>query len=185
MIPAFLAPVAAKIMANLASKTTKLIIVGALLALLAGIFFYYKHQVYIEGYNDAVKKYEERDARTREQSQRILKYATETYQKELIDQKERHANAIETYANHINDLKRDAADVAVKRMFVNTKATRSSCDSSTLPAASNAGSETNRRSESVQIAELTPRDSQAIHNAAVAAQRLNIACQAILDSLGY
>lgn len=185
MIPVFLAPVAAKIMASLASRTTKLIVVGVVLALLAGIFFYYKHQVYMDGYDDAVKKYEERDARTREQSQRILKTATEAYQKELIDQKERHANAIETYANHIHNLNRDAADVAVKRMFVNTKTKGTSCDTGTLQTGTKAGSEANRRGESVQIAELTPRDSQAIHNAAIAAQRLNIACQAILDELGY
>lgn len=185
MIPVFFAPVAANIMAILVSRTTKLIVVGVVLALLAGIFFYYKHQVYMDGYNDAVKKYEERDARTREQSQRILKSATEAYQKELIDQKERHANAIETYANHISDLKRDAADVAVKRMFINTKAQRTSCDPGALQTGTKTGSEANRRGESVQVAELTPRDSQAIHNAAVAAQRLNIACQAILDELGY
>ena len=181
MIPVFLAPIAAK----LAGRSTKLIVAGAILALLAGIFFYYKHQVYMDGYNDAVKKYEERDERTREQSQRILKSATEAYQKELIDQKERHANAIETYANHISDLKRDAADVAVKRMFINTKAQRTSCDPGALQTGTKTGSEANRRGESVQVAELTPRDSQAIHNAAVAAQRLNIACQAILDELGY
>ena len=181
MIPVFLAPVAAR----LASKTTKLVVVGVVLALLVGIFFYYKHQVYMDGYDDAVKKYEERDARTREQSQRILKSATESYQKELIDQKERHANAIETYANHIHNLNRDAADVAVKRMFVNTKTQRTSCDTGTLQTATKTGSEANRRGESVQVAELTPRDSQAIHNAAIAAQRLNIACQAILDELGY
>ena len=48
MIPVFLAPVAAKIMASLASRTTKLIVVGVVLALLAGIFFYYKHQVYMD-----------------------------------------------------------------------------------------------------------------------------------------
>lgn len=181
MIPVFLAPIAAK----LAGKSTKLIMYGVVLGLLAGIFFYYKHQVYLDGYNDAVKKYEDRDARTREQSQRILESATEAYQKELIDQKERHANAIETYANHIHNLNRDAADVAVKRMFVNTKTQGTSCDTGTLQTATKTGSETNRRSESVQIAELTSRDSQAIHNAAIAAQRLNIACQAILDELGY
>lgn len=181
MIPVFLAP----IMARLASKTTKLVIVGFVLALLAGIFFYYKHKVYMDGYDDAVKKYEERDARTREQSQRILKSATEAYQKELIDQKERHANAIETYANHIHNLNRDAADVAVKRMFINTKAQGTSCDPSALQTGTKTGSEANRRSESVQISELTPRDSQTLHNAAIAAQSLNIACQAILDELGY
>ena len=181
MIPVFLAPIAAR----LASKTTKLVVVGVVLALLAGIFFYYKHQVYMDGYNDAVKKYEERDERTRDQSQRILKSATEAYQKELNEQKERHANAIETYANHIHNLNRDAADVAVKRMFVNAKTKGTSCDPSALQTGTKTGSGANRRSEGVQIAELTPRDSQAIHNAAVAAQRLNIACQAILDSLGY
>ena len=181
MIPVLLDP----IMARLASKTTKLVIVGIVIALLAGIFFYYKHQVYMDGYNDAVEKYEERDARTREQSQRILKSATEAYQKELIDQKERHANAIETYANHIHNLNRDAADVAVKRMFINAKTKGTSCDPGTLQAGTEGRSGSNRRSEGVQIAELTPRDSQAIHNAAVGAQRLNIACQAILDELGY
>lgn len=181
MIPVFLAP----IMTSLASRTTKLVVVGVILALLSGIFFYYKHQVYMDGYDDAVKKYEDRDARTREQSQRILKSAAEAYQKELSEQKERHANAIETYANHIHNLNRDAADVAVKRMFINTKTERADCDTRALPATTKTGSETNRRSESIQVAELTQRDSQAIHNAALAAQRLNIACQAILDSLGY
>lgn len=181
MIPVFLAPIAAK----LAGKSTKLIMYGVVLGLLAGIFFYYKHQVYMDGYNDAVEKYEERDARTREQSQRILKSATEAYQKELIDQKERHANAIETYANHIHNLNRDAADVAVKRLFINTKTQRTSCDTRAMPATTETRSKTDRRGEGVQIAELTPRDSQAIQNTAIAAQKLNIACQAILDELGY
>lgn len=181
MIPVFLAPIAAK----LAGRSTKLVVIGAVLALLAGIFFYYKHQVYMDGYNDAVQKYEKRDERTREQSQQILKYAEEAYQKELSEQKERHANAIETYANHIHNLNRDAADVAVKRLFINTKAKGASCDPSALPATTEIRSKTDRRGESVQIAELTPRDSQAIRNAAIAAQKLNIACQAILDELGY
>lgn len=181
MIPVFLAPIAAK----LAGRSTKLIVVGVVLALLAGIFFYYKHQVYLDGYNDAVKKYEERDARTREQSQRILKSATESYQKELIDQKERHANAIETYANHIHNLNRDAADVAVKRLFINTKTQGTSCDTRAMPATTETRSKTDRRGEGVQISELTSRDSQSIQNTAIAAQKLNIACQAILDELGY
>ncbi len=185
MIPAFLAPIATRLATAVASKTSKIILIGIIMGLLAAIFFYYKHSVYKQGYNEAVANYEQRDADTSRKSQKLLALAQDKYERELSQQKERHDNAIKYYAEQIITLKHDADIASRKRMFVTTKTERSNCNSNTVSAGAKAGSGIGGTGSQVQKSELTTGAVEWFVNRGSDAQELNIACQAILDQLGY
>lgn len=163
MIPAFLAPIAAKIMANLASKTTKLIIVGALLALLAGIFFYYKHQIYSNGYNDAAEKYEKRDRETERKSDELLKL--KNHEIEIAKEKSRndYLKALEIYANENIRLTNDLNANLNRRVYVRTKT--ASCSGDTVSAKAGISKSAIRREQAIDWAELGRKDAATVwHN---------------------
>lgn len=153
--------------------------------LFTGVALKYRHQVYQSGYNDAMAFQAIRDADTLAQSHRLMVSATVAYQEELNAQEKRHAHAMHIYSERIDALRRDAVDLATKRMFIATKTQGSNCNSGTLPTREKSVSGVSGENTEIQLAELTARDSRSLQDAAVAAQELNLACQAILDELGY
>ena len=73
---------------------------------LVGMYLYWESKVYDNGYNDAVKKYEKRDAETERKGQEFLKLREHEIGLDTKKKDQQYIGAIETYANYSIDLHR-------------------------------------------------------------------------------
>ena len=73
---------------------------------LGGMYLYWESKVYDNGYNDAVKKYEKRDAETERKGQELLKLREHEIALDTAKKDKQYIGAIETYANYSSDLYR-------------------------------------------------------------------------------
>lgn len=73
---------------------------------LGGMYLYWESKVYDNGYNDAVKKYEKRDAETERKGRELLKLREHEIALDTAKKDQQYIGAIETYANYSSDLHR-------------------------------------------------------------------------------
>ena len=73
---------------------------------LGGMYLYWESKVYDNGYNDAVKKYEKRDAETERKGRELLKLREHEIALDTAKKDKQYIGAIETYANYSSDLHR-------------------------------------------------------------------------------
>ena len=97
---------------------------------LGGMYLYWESKVYDNGYNDAVKKYEKRDAETERKGQELLKLREHEIALDTAKKDKQYIGAIETYANYSIDLHRK---LDANRM--QHKPTKTSCNTNTVPRA--------------------------------------------------
>jgi len=97
---------------------------------LGGMYLYWESKVYDNGYNDAVKKYEKRDAETERKGRELLKLREHEIGLDTAKKDQQYIGAIETYANYSIDL-HDQLDA--NRM--QHKPTKASCSANPMPRA--------------------------------------------------
>ena len=95
---------------------------------LGGMYLYWESKVYDNGYNDAVKKYEKRDAETERKGQEFLKLREHEIGLDTKKKDKQYIGAIETYANYSIDLHRK---LDANRM--SNKPAKTSCSANTMP----------------------------------------------------
>ena len=97
---------------------------------LGGMYLYWESKVYDSGYNDAVKKYEKRDAETERKGRELLKLREHEIALDTAKKDKQYIGAIETYANYSSDLHRQ---LDANRM--QHKPTKASCNTNPMPRA--------------------------------------------------
>ena len=95
---------------------------------LGGMYLYWESKVYDNGYNDAVKKYDKRDAETERKGQEFLKLREHEIGLDTKKKDKQYIGAIETYANYSIDLHRK---LDANRMP--NKPTKTNCNTNTVP----------------------------------------------------
>ena len=95
---------------------------------LVGMYLYWESKVYDNGYNDAVKKYEKRDAETERKGQEALKLREHEIALDTAKKDQQYIGAIETYANYSIDLHRK---LDANRM--SNKPAKTNCNTNTVP----------------------------------------------------
>ena len=95
---------------------------------LGGMYLYWESRVYDNGQNDAVKKYEKRDAETERKGQEFLKLREHEIGLDTKKKDKQYIGAIETYANYSIDLHRQ---LDANRM--QHKPTKTNCNTNTMP----------------------------------------------------
>lgn len=97
---------------------------------LGGMYLYWESKVYDSGYNDAVKKYEKRDAETERKGRELLKLREHEIALDTAKKDKQYIGAIETYANYSSDLHRQ---LDANRM--SNKPAKTNCNTNTVPRA--------------------------------------------------
>ena len=95
---------------------------------LGGMYLYWESKVYDSGYNDAVKKYEKRDAETERKGRELLKLREHEIALDTAKKDKQYIGAIETYANYSSDLRRQ---LDANRM--QHKPTKANCNTNPMP----------------------------------------------------
>ena len=95
---------------------------------LGGMYLYWESKVYDNGYNDAVKKYEKRDAETERKGRELLKLREHEIALDTAKKDKQYIGAIETYANYSIDLHRQ---LDANRM--QHKPAKTNCSTNTMP----------------------------------------------------
>ena len=95
---------------------------------LCGMYLYWESNVYDNGYSDAVKKYEKRDAETERKSRELLKLREHEIGLDTKKKDKQYIGAIETYANYSIDLHRK---LDANRMP--NKPTKTNCNTNPMP----------------------------------------------------
>ncbi len=95
---------------------------------LGGIYLYWESKVYDNGYNDAVKKYEKRDAETERKGRELLKLREHEIALDTAKKDQQYIGAIETYANYSIDLHRQ---LDANRM--SNKPAKTNCNTNPMP----------------------------------------------------
>ena len=95
---------------------------------LVGMYLYWESNVYDNGYNDAVKKYEKRDDETERKGQEFLKLREHEIGLDTKKKNQQYIGAIETYANYSIDLHRQ---LDANRMP--NKPAKTNCNTNTVP----------------------------------------------------
>jgi len=110
------------------------------------MYLYWESKVYDNGYNDAVKKYEKRDAETERKGRELLKLREHEIALDTAKKDQQYIGAIETYANYSIDLHRQ---LDANRM--QHKPTKTNCNTNTVPrTAENPGALARTGPETVQ-----------------------------------
>ena len=95
---------------------------------LGAMYLYWESKVYDNGYNDAVKKYEKRDAETERKGRELLKLREHEIALDTAKKDKQYIGAIETYANYSIDMRRQ---LDANRM--QHKPTKTNCSANTVP----------------------------------------------------
>lgn len=113
---------------------------------LGGMYLYWESKVYDNGYNDAVKKYEKRDAETDRKGQELLKLREHEIALDTAKKDQQYIGAIETYANYSIDLHRQ-----LDANRVPNKPAKTNCNTKPMPRATeNTGALARTGPETVQ-----------------------------------
>ena len=94
------------------------------------MYLYWESKVYDNGYNDAVKKYEKRDAETERKGRELLKLREHEIALDTAKKDQQYIGAIETYANYSSDLHRQ---LDANRM--SNKPAKTNCNTNPMPRA--------------------------------------------------
>lgn len=121
---------ASLLLALLKKYAAKGALVLGVVLFLGGMYLYWESKVYDNGYNDAVKKYEKRDAETERKGQEFLKLREHEIALDTAKKDQQYIGAIETYANYSIDLHRK---LDANRM--SNKPTKANCNTNPMPRA--------------------------------------------------
>ena len=109
---------------------SKLLIAALALAVVTATYFSWKHDIQKAEHDRVVAEFEKRDAETERKGQELLKLREHEIAIDTAKKDKQYIGAIETYANYSIDLHRQ---LDANRM--QHKPTKASCDTNTVPRA--------------------------------------------------
>ena len=164
---------------TLATKYGSKILVGlGVFLFLTGLYFYWQHKLYTEGYSKAEAKYLKIQAEADRQSAELLLLKQHEAKLVLDKQKRMYDNAITEYAKNNAERMRALSADYDKRLRVKAK-----CPSSrdTMPTSPDVPGGNSQRREGVDFAELALEDSRALRNTAAEVDKMASVCKQALD----
>jgi len=166
----------ASILIALAKRYLPFIIGGLLLG---GTLWYIHHKIYESGRDDERAEWVKRDAETDRKSQELLKL--KKHEADMINQQnqERANNAIQTYANHYDEL-RAAANRIPERVFIATKA---NCNSDAMPRTSSDRSEAQGGIGGTGKTELPEANIRELNKTISLIEDMQLKCERVLNTI--
>lgn len=164
---------------TLAAKYGSKILIGlGVFLFLTGLYFYWQHKIYAEGYDKAEAKYLKIQADADRQSAELLSLKQHEARLALDKQKRMYDNAILEYAKNNTERMRVLTTDYDKRLRVKAKC---SSGESPLPASANIPGGNSQGREGTYFAELALEDSRALRNTAAEVDKMASVCKQALD----
>lgn len=147
--------------------------------LIVATLWYLHHKIYESGRDDERAEWVKRDAETEAKTQELLKL--KKHEADMINQhnQERANNAIKTYAKHYDEL-RSAADRIPERVFVSTK---TSCNSNTVPGASEGRSKAQGGIGGTGKTELPDANIRELNKVISRIEEMQLKCERVLNTI--
>lgn len=164
---------------TLAAKYGSKILIGlGVFLFLTGLYFYWQHKIYTEGYDKATIEWQKREEKINRQTTELLKLKQHEIELAVKTSSTRYANAITEYVKNNEERIRALTTDYDKRLRVKAK-----CPSSgnALPAPANIPGGDSQGRESFDFAELAIEDSRALRNTASEVDKLSSICKQALD----
>lgn len=164
---------------TLAAKYGSKILIGlGVFLFLTGLYFYWQHKIYTEGYDKATIEWQKREEKINRQTTELLKLKDHEIELAVKANSTRYTNAITEYVKNNEERIRALTTDYDKRLRVKAK-----CPSSgnALPAPANIPGGDSQGRESFDFAELAIEDSRALRNTASEVDKLSSICKQALD----
>lgn len=164
---------------TLATKYGSKILVGlGVFLFLTGLYFYWQHKIYTEGYDKAEAKYLKIQAEADRQSAELLLLKQHEAKLALDKQKRMYDNAITEYVKNNTERMRVLTTDYDKRLRVKAKC---SSNRDPLPASANIPGGNSQGRESPDWAELELEDSRALRTTASEVDKMASICKQALE----
>ena len=157
---------------------SKVLIVLTAFLLLVGLYWYWEHKIYSEGYDKAEAKYLKIQADADRQSTELLLLKQHEVKLALDKQKRMYDNAILEYAKNNAERMRALTTDYDKRLRVKAKCPSSGNPLSTSPDVPSGNSQ---GWEGADFAELALEDSRALRNTAAEVDKMASVCRQAFD----
>ena len=142
-----------------------------------GLYFWWRGEIITETENRINAEWIARDAETQKKTNELVAKKNKEIEEVKKHQSEVYIGAIESYAEHIQNLNTELAANRDKRLFISTKA--NSCGN-TLSTTASGAKDANRGDEEIYRAELEPEITATIRANAAEVERGKLACAELL-----
>lgn len=164
---------------TLAAKYGSKILIGlGVFLFLTGLYFYWQHKIYTEGYDKATAEWQKREEKINRQTTELLKLKDHEIELAVKANSTRYTNAITEYVKNNEERMRVLTADYDKRLRVKAKC---SSNRDALPASSGVPSGDSQGRESLDFAELAIEDSRAIRVTAAEVDKMSSICKQALD----
>lgn len=164
---------------TLAAKYGSKILIGmGVFLFLTGLYFYWQHKIYTEGYDKATSEWQKREEKINRQTTELLKLKDHEIELAVKANSTRYTNAITEYVKNNEERMRVLTTDYDKRLRVKAK-----CPSSgnALPPAPDISGGNSQGRESLDFAELALEDSRALRVTAAEVDKMSSICKQALD----
>src|SRR5574343_532968 len=164
---------------TLAAKYGSKILVGlGVFLFLTGLYFYWQHKIYTEGYDKATVEWQKREEKINHQTTELLKLKDHEIELAVKTNSTRYANAITEYVKNNEERIRALTTDYDKRLRVKAK-----CPSNRdpLPASANISGGNSQGRESLDFEELALEDYRALRVTAAEVDKMSSVCKQALD----
>lgn len=164
---------------TLAAKYGSKILIGlGVFLFLTGLYFYWQHKIYTEGYDKATAEWQKREEKINRQTTELLKLKNHEIELAVKANSTRYTNAITEYVKNNEERMRVLTTDYDKRLRVKAKC---SSGGNPLPAAANIPGGNSQGRESLDFAELAAEDSRALRVTAAEVDKMASVCKQALD----
>ena len=164
---------------TLAAKYGSKILIGlGVFLFLTGLYFYWQHKIYTEGYDKATAEWQKREEKINRQTTELLKLKDHEIELAVKANSTRYTNAITEYVKNNEERMRVLTTDYDKRLRVKAKC---SSGGNPLPAAANIPSRDSQGREGTYFAELALEDSRALRVTATEVDKMSSICKQALD----
>lgn len=164
---------------SLAMKYGSKILIGlGVFLFLTGLYFYWQHKIYTEGYDKATAEWQKREEKINRQTTELLKLKDHEIELAVKANSTRYTNAITEYVKNNEERMRVLTTDYDKRLRVKAK-----CPSSgnALPPAPDISGGNSQGRESLDFAELALEDSRSLRVTAAEVDKMASVCKQALD----
>lgn len=164
---------------TLAAKYGSKILIGlGVFLFLTGLYFYWQHKIYMEGYDKATAEWQKREEKINRQTTELLKLKDHEIELAVKANSTRYTNAITEYVKNNEERMRVLTTDYDKRLRVKAKC---SSGGNALPPAPDIPGGNSQGRESLDFAELALEDSRALRVTAAEVDKLSSICKQALD----
>lgn len=164
---------------TLAAKYGSKILIGlGVFLFLTGLYFYWQHKIYTEGYDKATAEWQKREEKINRQTTELLKLKDHEIELAVKANSTRYTNAITEYVKNNTERMRVLTTDYDKRLRVKAKCPSSGNALSPAPDISGGNSQGR---ESLDFAELALEDSRALRVTAAEVDKMASVCKQALD----